>query len=224
MPTLGGASAFVASFDEHREARGQRCGPRALSDAELVALLTHPRLRNAGDLTAARSLVRDGLPALLRRVDAGASGIRPAHAIRLAAALEIVRRALYIDVATLPAYDTDAVGRMLAGQYGLHVQEHVGAILLDARDRIIAQRLIFVGTLQAAFVSTRDVVRVALDMHAAKLVLFHNHPSGDTQASSEDVLFTLRLRDALKLFDVTLEDHLIVARGRYVSLRSRGHL
>jgi len=224
MPTLGGASAFAVSLDEHPEAPGQRCGPHALSDAELVALLTQPRLRNAGDLTAARALVRDGLPALLRRVDAGASGIRPAHAIRLAAALELVRRAFNIEVATLPAYDTDAVGRMLAAQYGLHVQEHVGVMLLDARDRIIAQRLIFVGTLQSALVSTRDVVRVALDMHAAKLVLFHNHPSGDTLASMEDVLFTLRLRDALKLFDITLEDHLIVARARYVSLRARGYL
>jgi DNA repair protein RadC len=88
---------------------------------------------------------------------------------------------------------------------------------------MIDQRDVFVGTLHGAFVSTRDIIRLALDLHALSIVLFHNHPSGDPQPSEEDVTFTLKLRSAAALLDVVVADHLVLGRSRYISMKQRAY-
>jgi DNA repair proteins len=218
------AAAPILATDEIPLHRLRSHGAGVLSDAELVAVLTRTRVRTDADLYAARALLRDGLAALVRLVDDRAATLPPLHAARLAAAFELARRAFSVDLSVRPLYDTDTAGRMLAARYGLRAQEHVGVLLLDGRNRIVGHRIVFVGTVTSAFVSTRDVVRIALANQAAKVVLFHNHPSGDPGASGEDLAFTVRQRDALQIFDIALEDHLIVAGERVVSLRGRGFL
>jgi DNA repair protein RadC len=71
-------------------------------------------------------------------------------------------------------------------------------------------------------VSTRDVLQLALGLHAKAVVVFHNHPSGDPQPSDEDVAYTRRLASAAKLLDIDLVDHLVLGRRRYLSMKARG--
>lgn len=223
FPTAVQPASAQLTRDEHPAARLGRCGAAALSDSELVTLITRGRVRTDADLRPARMLLQDGLAALMRRVETRAPDVRAADVVRIQAALELARRALNPSDPREP-FRVEVSGPRLAARYAFHAQEHLGVLLLDSRDRLIDQREVFVGTLHSAFVSTRDIVRLALDHHAASIVVYHNHPSGDASASGEDHTFTTRLQSAVSLLDVTLLDHIIVGGGRYTSFRQRGYL
>lgn len=209
------------AHDERPAVRLHRHGAHTLSDSELVALLTRRRVASDEDLHAARALLRDGLASLVHRVLSRATDIPHDDARRLAAAIELGRRSL-APAPPRALYSLESAGRRLAARYAGEVQERLGALLLDARGRIIAEREVFVGTLHTALVSTRDVLRLALSQHAKGVVVFHNHPSGDTQPSDQDVAYTRRLASAAELLDVELVDHLVVAGDRYISMKYRG--
>ena len=108
--------------------------------------------------------------------------------------------------------------------YGYRPQETVCGIYLDARHRIVSEREIYVGTLTSATVSPRDVFRHALNDHAAAVIVFHNHPSGDPSPSSQDRAFTSTLADLGAALGVDVVDHIIVASSSFVSFKDRGML
>lgn len=88
----------------------------------------------------------------------------------------------------------------------------------------MAYEELFLGTLSAATVYPRDVVKRALHYNAAALILVHNHPSGYPEPSRADIEITLRLQDALALVDIRILDHLVVGTEGIVSLAERGNL
>ena len=94
-------------------------------------------------------------------------------------------------------------------------------VFLDSRGRVLKEREIYIGTIDRAVVSTRDVLRFALDANATGVVLYHNHPSGDVRPSAEDLDFTDRMSEALQLANMKLVDHLIIGRKVYSSVRGR---
>ena len=114
------------------------------------------------------------------------------------------------------------IARSLLVRYAHHVQERLGAVYLDSKNRVLREREIYIGTLNSASVSTRDVLRYALEDHAASIIVFHNHPSGDPAPSAEDLLFTRKLVEAGKVLGVEVLDHLILGANRSVSLKQRG--
>ena len=95
-------------------------------------------------------------------------------------------------------------------------------LFLDTRHRVIAFERTFHGTIDAAHVHPRVVVKAALDHGAAALIVAHNHPSGIAEPSQADLAITRRLRDALGLVDIRLLDHFIVGSAEVVSLAERG--
>lgn len=100
--------------------------------------------------------------------------------------------------------------------------EHFAALLLDNRHRVIAYRELFHGSIDSAHVHPRNVVKQALDDHAAAVIIAHNHPSGVADPSQADLAITRRLRDALGLMDIRLLDHFIIGDTEVVSLAERG--
>ena len=96
------------------------------------------------------------------------------------------------------------------------------ALFLNTRHRLIGVRELFRGTLDGASVHPREVVKEALDIGAASVILAHNHPSGVADPSYADEQITIRLRDALALVDIRVLDHLIVAGDAVTSLAARG--
>ncbi|MGV2705422.1 UNVERIFIED_CONTAM: DNA repair protein RadC [Aeromonas salmonicida] len=108
----------------------------------------------------------------------------------------------------------------------LQNREHeVFAILfLDNQHRILAYEELFRGTLSSACVYPREVVKRALELNAAALMLVHNHPSGHPEPSRADIGITQRLQSALDLVDVRMLDHLVVATEGIVSLAERGYI
>lgn len=102
--------------------------------------------------------------------------------------------------------------------------EEFHAVWLDNRHRVLATERLFTGTLDGTAVHTREVVRRALELNAAAVIVAHNHPSGVADASASDRLITEELNNAFQLIGVRLVDHLIVSAGATVSLAERGQL
>ena len=100
--------------------------------------------------------------------------------------------------------------------------EVFGALFLDNRHRVLRVIEMFQGTIDGASVHPRVVVQRALELNAAAIVFFHNHPSGVAEPSHADEAITRRLRDALALVDVRVLDHFVVAAGESVSFAERG--
>lgn len=202
-------------------------GAETLSDAELIAILLGSGVPGKNAIQLARELLEDGMSSLRRRDPAQiakTSGVGAAKATRIAAAFEVARRLTSAEPDQLPVYDPDVFGRVLVNTYAHHMQERLGAALLDSRQRVIRQREIYVGTINHAAVSTRDVIRFALEENACAVVLFHNHPSGDPSPSAEDLMFTRKMADSLRLCDVELADHVVIGANRYYSMRMRGQI
>ena len=100
--------------------------------------------------------------------------------------------------------------------------EVFGCLFLDNRHRIIAVRELFQGTIDGASVHPRVVVQQAMEVNAAAMVFFHNHPSGIAEPSRADEMLTRRLKEALALVDVRVLDHFVVSAGGSVSFAECG--
>ena len=100
--------------------------------------------------------------------------------------------------------------------------EVFGCLFLNNRHRILDLRELFQGTIDGASVYPRVVVQQALELNAAAVVLFHNHPSGVAEPSHADEMITRRLKEALSLVDIRVLDHFVVSAGESISMAERG--
>lgn len=102
--------------------------------------------------------------------------------------------------------------------------EVFSVLFLDAQHRVIEFREMFRGTLTQTSVYPREVVREAIELKASAVILTHNHPSGNLEASRADELLTSTLKSALNLVDVRVLDHIITSAGASMSFAERGLL
>jgi DNA repair protein RadC len=118
----------------------------------------------------------------------------------------------------------EATRRYLALQLAGHPHEVFGVLLLDTQHRLIRNEEMFRGTIDSTSVHPRVVVQRALQLNAAALIVYHNHPSGLAEPSAADRHITERLVESLALIDVRIIDHLVVAGTATVSFAERGWL
>lgn len=213
--------------DDRPRERMLKHGIQTLSNAELFAIVIGSGMRGRNAIQLGRDLLSDGFEALMNAQPAKLAkipGMGTAKATRVCAAIEIGRRSFNRETEELPDYEPSLLGRKLIRAYAGQTQERLGAAFLDARHRIIKQHEIYVGTVDNALVSTRDIIRHAMFDHAVALVIYHNHPSGDPVPSTADEVFTRKLKDSLALCDLVLVDHLIIGKNRYFSMKETGWL
>ena len=101
-------------------------------------------------------------------------------------------------------------------------QEPLRVVLLDTKNRVLAIRTVYQGSVNSAQIRVAEVFRDAIRHNAVAVVAVHNHPSGDPTPSSADVAVTAELARAGTLLDLELLDHLIIGDGRWVSMRRLG--
>jgi DNA repair protein RadC len=205
-------------------------GPAALADVELIALLLRTGLKGTPVLQLAQSLL-DAFGGLTGLLHAGRDdlkrikGLGPAKRAEVAAVLELARRSLQHTLEERPVFDSPArVRDYLQLQLAQREHEVFAVLFLDAQHRLIRFDEMFRGTLAQTSVYPREVVRRALDLNAAAVILAHNHPSGLAEPSRADEFLTQSLKSALQLVDVRVLDHLVVARAQVVSFAERGLL
>ncbi len=224
----GSRLAGLAPEDRPREKLVAR-GAEALTDEELVAILLGTGRAGADVLETAREVLRgSGLRGLLARSERGrvrelARGIGVAKACRIAAAAELARRLARAEVAERPLIDApEAAGAYLSATLAAELREVMGGLLLDAKNRLIHDAVVFRGGVTSASVQPGPLLRIAVLEGAAALVLYHNHPSGDPTPSPEDRATTARFVAAGDAVGVPIRDHVVVGRGCWFSFRREG--
>jgi len=199
-----------------------------MSDAELLAtFICRGNTRAAAGDLAAELLSRfSGLRQLLHAdIDelCGHPGIGPATAAMIRALPNLARR--YFEASLPPGEsirsptDTEAYLQARIRHLG---HELFCCLYLDNRHRVLRFDEMFRGTIDGTSVYPREVVKEALAINAAAVILAHNHPSGVAEPSLADERITKRLKSALELVDIRLLDHLIIGDGKATSMASRG--
>jgi DNA repair protein RadC len=219
------ARAGAGPIDLPRE-RVLADGPRALSDADLVALVVGTGAAGRSARATALGLVEAVPLAELAWAppDAIAAfpGIGPARAAALAAAFELGRRGAWAPPRRGErCLDPGRVHELL--RHAAHAErEQFHVVLLDVRGRLLRVVQVAEGSLAQCPVSPRDALRPAVREGAHSVVFAHNHPSGDPSPSADDVDLTERLRAAADLVGVLARDHVIVAASGYYSFVAAG--
>jgi DNA repair protein RadC len=111
---------------------------------------------------------------------------------------------------------------MLMVSMGHLDQEELRVVLLDTKNRVQGVETIYRGSLNSAIIRVSEVFKPAVRANAATIIITHNHPSGNADPSTEDILVTRQIIDAGKLLDIECLDHLVIGHGTYVSMRERG--
>ena len=205
-------------------------GAAALADAELIALLLRTGLKGISVLQLAQQLLDHfgGISGLLHAQASDLKrikGLGPAKRAEIAAVIEIARRALVRELAEQPVFDAPSkVKSYVQLQIGGRGFEVFAVLFLDAQSRLLKLEEMFRGTLTQTSVYPREVVKRALDLQAAAVILAHNHPSGAAEPSRADEYLTQTLKSALQLIDVRVLDHLVVGHNEVISFAERGLL
>ena len=204
-------------------------GAAALGDVELLALLLRTGTAGRNVLVMAQDVLDacQGLAGLLH-ADARTLGqIKglggTAKRAELLAVMELARRAMAQQLQQRTLLNHPA---LVANHLQLHLghlpHECFAVLFLDSQHQLIQLETLFRGTLNQTSVYPREVALRALHHHAASVVLAHNHPSGQVQPSSADIALTRQLQQALSLLDIRVLDHIIVARGKSLSMAEQG--
>ncbi len=207
-------------------------GPEALSTEELLAILASggTRAKEAAAADACERLLRErdglrGLATTLVSELAGSDGLSQRGARAIAAAMELSRRW---------AAEPRAVGRTFraAADFYTHYRlrlrdlrkEVFVSVLLDQKNRFVADDVCSQGSLTSSIVHPREVFRRAVRESAAAVAFVHNHPSGDPAPSGPDREITARLADVAKLVGIRMLDHVIIGDTKYFSFAEEGQL
>ena len=138
--------------------------------------------------------------------------------------------ALRYDVETKPERPEDPpsistpkdVHTLLGPEMSGLAQEQLRVLLLDTKNRVVGQRVVYQGNISSAIVRPAEVLRPAVVEAVPSIIVSHNHPSGDPTPSPEDAACTREMSQAAKLLGIDLLDHIVIGGKRFVSLKERG--
>ena len=205
-----------------------RRGPQALSDAELLAIFLRTGTKGMNVIELSDVLLKNfgSLRQLFSATEQSFcqhKGLGQAKYVQLQAVLEMTQRYLAETLKRGSALSSPEQTKLYLSSILRDRQREAFYILfLDSQHRVIKDEILFEGTLDAASVYPREVVKRALHHNAAALILAHNHPSGIAEPSQADRRITRRLIDALALVDIRVLDHFVIGDGESVSFAERG--
>jgi DNA repair protein RadC len=216
---------------QHPSDRFRLLGAANLTDAELLGILLQNGTPDRSAVELGRDLLARGrnnlqeLGRLSVRDLASIKGIGLAKAVRIAAALELGRRRQATASLDKPIIThSGAVARFLQARFADLPQEVFAVIFLNQANRIIHFETVSSGGLTGTVADPRIILKKALDEQAVSIILCHNHPSGNLQPSQADRELTAKIREAARLFDIKLLDHIIVSTEGYLSFADEGLL
>ena len=200
-------------------------GPEALKDHELLAILLGAGYKGRSVLDVSRRILsRYPLETLatipfdqLKKI----KGIGPAKACTIRAAFELSKRSFSVDRDVLPTVSTPRDVADTVIDIRRKKKEHFVVLYLNARNQLIGKETVSVGTLNANIVHPREVFQPAVLKSAASIILVHNHPSGDTSPSNDDIQLTERMVKAGEMMGIDVLDHVIVCERSYLSLKEK---
>lgn len=215
-------------LQERPRERLLKFGAESLSNTELLAIFLRTGIKGKTALDIARELITTfgSLRALLEasyQELCQHQGLGQAKYAQLQAALELSHRCTYERLESgQELLSSQQTKHYLAAKLRHHTREVFACLFLDIRNRVLCFEELFYGTVDNASVHPREVVKRALQLNAANVILAHNHPSGVAEPSREDKNVTQQLIKALALVDIRVMDHMIVGDGQVVSFAELG--
>lgn len=213
--------------DRPRE-RLQSVGPASLSSSELLAIILNTGIKGEPVTSIAQRMLSSygGLGGLLRMdfVEmAGIRGVGNAKAAKVKAALELGRRISMLAEEDRPRVGTpEDIALLLGVEMMALEQEELRVVLLDTKHHIITTANVYRGSVNSVAVRMADIFKPAVRHSATAIALVHNHPSGDPSPSTADIQMTREAVSAGKMLDTPVIDHVIIGRGKHVSLKRLG--
>lgn len=219
------------SEDERPREKLLAFGAEVLTDAELIAILINNGTRNKSAIDLAKELLDsyDNKLFELTKCEVESfktlDGIGDAKATILAATFELGKR---IKIADLNIKDKitspEKVAKYFIQKLASETVEKFYAVYLSTANKIIKEKQITSGILNASLVHPREVFKTAISISANAIILVHNHPSGNNSPSKEDINITNQLVEAGKIIDIKILDHIIVAGSSFYSFNANGLL
>lgn len=213
--------------DERPRERLLTYGASSLQTAELLAIILRVGTQGENVIELSRRLLREhgGLGGLLTADTALLSterGMGEAKTAQLKAALELGRRLSALSPGGRAQITSpNDVANLVMLEMGYLAQEQLRVLCLDTKNYVVAQQVVYQGTVNSSVVRVAEVFKPAISRTCPAIVVVHNHPSGDPAPSPEDVRTTEQLRKAGELLDIELLDHIVVGHNRFVSLKER---
>lgn len=209
----------------------ERYGAAVLTDAELLAVIIRSGTRNERSIDLAAKLLshskgNQSLSLLYHmnlRELMKIKGIGRVKAIQLLCVAELSKRisaqlrrdgTCFNDADSVAAYFMEEMRHLECEQLRL--------VMLDSKNSLIAEKVVFSGTVGMAPMEPRELLREALRNDAVSIMVLHNHPSGDPTPSSQDEMSTKRLFEASRLLGIRLLDHIVIGDNRFVSMKRTG--
>ncbi len=201
-------------------------GAQALSDAELFAIILRTGSPQENVIDMSNRLIKEyGLDKLfdcsvkeLQKI----KGIGPGKAMQVLAMAELGKRYSQAKRPVEKIKQAKDVFDLFHDRLKEEKQENFIIVMLNNHNNIIGEQLISKGTLDAAIIEPREVFRSAIKNAAARIILIHNHPSGNPSPSNEDIEVTKKLIDAGKLLNIQVLDHIIIGNGSWWSWQESG--
>jgi len=192
-----------------------------LSDADLLALIWGSGQKGRSVIEMGQQVLKDaggfsGLMSLGLRELIALKGLGPAKVGQLWAVQEIARRSRRSNQKIRIRSPQDAGNYLLPKFSGL-TEENFGMLALNIKSELIAERILSKGTANGTMVTPREFFREALRFGATSAIAFHNHTSGNTEPSREDIAITKKLRSAGASLGIHLVDHLIIGSNEWYS-------
>ncbi|MBK7818268.1 MAG: DNA repair protein RadC [Sphingobacteriaceae bacterium] len=219
------------SEDDRPREKLMQMGRQHLSDAELLAIILGSGNTDETAIQLAQRILHESkndintLAKLSLNELQKFKGVGPAKAINIAAAFELGRRRKDTDVVEQPKITSSRdVFNLLNPKLADLPHEEFWMVLMNRANKVIKIESISKGGISGTVVDVRLVSKSAIENNTSSVILAHNHPSGNLKPSQEDISITKKIKEALKLFDITLFDHLIIGDQNYYSFTDEGAL
>jgi DNA repair protein RadC len=198
-------------------------GPQSLSDAELIAILLRTGTKGKSVIEVAQNLlIKENLAILAGKsieYFTKSNGIGKDKAATLSAAFELAKRVKISEkwYSNKKITSPNDLAEIFIPLLRDEIKEKFIVVCLNSSNQIIKFETISIGNLNSSIVHPREVFKVAIENNSASIFLVHNHPSGNSEPSREDINITKRLVDAGNIFDIKVLDHIIIAGENYTS-------
>lgn len=204
-------------------------GASNLSDAELLAIILTTGTKGINSLQLSQMILShfENLSSLGNATFeelAGLDGVGAAKAAQLLASVELGRRVVAMKPRVrLVLNNPPAVASLLMASMRYLEREHFKALILNTKNQLLKIVDVAVGTLNAAIIHPRELYKTAIRANGAGVIVAHNHPSGDTKPSREDIALTRRLVEAGKILGIDFLDHVIIGDGKFLSMKEKNY-
>lgn len=211
----------------------EKHGASSLSDSELIATIIRSGTKSCRSIEVAHHVLNYsksnkgliGLNYMSIKDFMSIKGIGKVKAIQMLCVAELAKRmAKASNEEGFRLLEPESVARYYMQEMRHMTVEKVMVVFIDSKNKVLNEKILSTGTINATIISPREIFLNALKYNATYIIMLHNHPSGDPSPSKEDINTTKRIKDAGLLIGIKLMDHIIIGDNKYISLKEQGIL